>query len=181
MMLSVRCKYLSGLVTESAKCITGSEARSASTTMYSIARAWICDKKGESANEFLEFTCLVSINQLVETIAGMAQLKEHICIFDVIANLFIDDSGTIYEPWTTCQWRIWLVSFKNEPLRADRRCNVTCDLCIASNVIKSSKAMKGAGFGSARATHLSTSIPFLLFATISNKNSFSWGWLLLEI
>ena len=36
----------------------------------------------------------------METIARVAQLKEHVCILDVIADLVLDNSGTIYEPWT---------------------------------------------------------------------------------
>lgn len=37
----------------------------------------------------------------METIPRMTKLKEHICIFDVITYLVVDDSGTIYEPWTS--------------------------------------------------------------------------------
>lgn len=67
-------------------------------TMYSIARAWTSGEKGTSVNKRLELTCLVGINQLMETVACMTQLKEHVCIFDIVADLVLDDSGTIYEP-----------------------------------------------------------------------------------
>lgn len=49
-----------------------------------------------SANGFLKFTCLVGVDQFMETIARMAQFKEHICIFDVVTDLVLDDSGTVY-------------------------------------------------------------------------------------
>lgn len=51
----------------------------------------------------MSFTCFVSINQLMETITCVTQLKEHVCILDVIADLVLDDAGTIYEPWITHQ------------------------------------------------------------------------------
>jgi len=56
-------------------------------------------EKGTSENGLLKFTRLVAIDQFVETIACMAQLKEHICIFDVIADLVLNDSGTVYQSW----------------------------------------------------------------------------------
>jgi len=76
----------------------GSAARSASTTMYSIARAWTSDEKGTSVNVRSNLTCLVAIDQFVKAIACVTQFKEHVCIFDVVADLVIDDSGAIYEP-----------------------------------------------------------------------------------
>jgi len=68
--------------------------------MYSIARAWTSGEKGTSVNLRLNFTCLMSIYQLVETVSCVTQFKEHVCIFDVVANLVINDSSAIYEPWT---------------------------------------------------------------------------------
>ena len=35
----------------------------------------------------------------METVPCMTQLKEHVCIFDVVADLVLDNSGAIYEPW----------------------------------------------------------------------------------
>lgn len=32
----------------------------------------------------------------METIASVTQLKEHISVFDVITDLIVNDSGTIY-------------------------------------------------------------------------------------
>jgi len=49
-----------------------------------------------SANGLLKFTCLVSIDEFMETIARMTQLEKHVCIFDVITDLVLDDSGTVY-------------------------------------------------------------------------------------
>ena len=54
-------------------------------------------EKGTGMNQLQYFTCLMGINQLMETIARVTQLKEHICIFDVIADLVLNDPGTIYE------------------------------------------------------------------------------------
>ena len=61
----------------------------------------------------------MAINELVETISGVAQLKEHICVFNVVADLIFDDSGTIYESWTTDQWELSVIFLNNEPIGAD--------------------------------------------------------------
>lgn len=45
-------------------------------------------------------TGLVSIDQLMETVACVAQLEEHVCIFDVVADLVLDDSSTVDQPST---------------------------------------------------------------------------------
>jgi hypothetical protein len=37
------------------------------------------------------------IDQLVETVTCVTQFEEHVCIFDVIANLIFDDPGAIYQ------------------------------------------------------------------------------------
>ena len=68
----------------------------------------------------MKFTRLVGIDELVETIARMAQLEKHVCILDVIADLVLDDSGTVYESWITCQWRLQVTFSNNKPIRADR-------------------------------------------------------------
>jgi len=49
-----------------------------------------------NANGLLKFTCLVGVDQFMETIARVAQFEEHVCIFDVITDLILDDSGTVY-------------------------------------------------------------------------------------
>lgn len=67
--------------------------------MYSIARASADNERGESINRLPYFTCLMTVDQLMETVPCMTQLKEHVCIFDVVADLVLDNSGAIYEPW----------------------------------------------------------------------------------
>ena len=42
----------------------------------------------------------------METIACVTQLKEHVCIFDVVADLVLDYSGTVDKPWTMHQWSL---------------------------------------------------------------------------
>jgi len=111
--------------------------------MYSIARASADGEKGESANRLPCFTCLMTVNQLMETVPCMTELKEHVCILDVIADLVLNDSGAVDEPWAKHQPRRQVMYPSNEPICADRRCNVTRDLCITGNVIKPSGEVKG--------------------------------------
>ena len=66
--------------------------------MYSIARASARSEREEMCRFSPHFTCFVAVNQLMETVAGMTKFKEHVCIFDVIADLILDNSGAIYEP-----------------------------------------------------------------------------------
>ena len=54
-------------------------------------------------NGLWKFTCLVRIDQFMETIARVTQLEKHIRVFDIIADLVFDDSGTVYEPWVMHQ------------------------------------------------------------------------------
>ena len=42
----------------------------------------------------------MSIDQLMKTVACVAQLEEHVCIFDVVTDLVLDDSGTIDQPFS---------------------------------------------------------------------------------
>jgi hypothetical protein len=63
--------------------------------MYSIARAGESGEKGENVDQCLNITCLVSIDQFVETVACVTQLEEHVGIFDVIAYLVFNNPSTI--------------------------------------------------------------------------------------
>jgi hypothetical protein len=80
----------------------------------------------------------------METIACVTQLKEHVCIFNVVTDLVLDYSGTVDEPWIMRQWSLEVIYLSDKPIRADRRCNVARDLCITSNVIKPGGKVKGA-------------------------------------
>lgn len=75
----------------------GSAARSASTIIYSIARAWQTVRSGQVGFD-TNITCLVTVYELMKTVPCMAQLKEHVSIFDIITYLVVDDPGTIDEP-----------------------------------------------------------------------------------
>ena len=79
------------------------------------------------------------------------------------------------------QWRLRAIDLGDKPICTDRRCDVARDPRVTGNVVKSDGKVKGAWHVDVGDPHLSTSIPFLLFATISNRNNFSGGLLSLEM